>query len=141
MQHSATALGTTLTPDDVAIRRAGDSMKRLDAMVETMRRDGTLRVFNARYQAGRAAAAAEGKGFMSFGVAMARFKKALIPMLQSGKPISGVFEDVLGEKGSDPSFVLTAGSMAATIRFQLHSKDQFLSGRKKSGTSSGSSLS
>ena len=85
-------------------------MKRLDAMVETMRRDGTLRVFNARYQAGRAAAAAEGKGFMSFGVAMARFKKALIPMLQSGKPISGVFADVLGEKGSDPSFVLTAGS-------------------------------
>ena len=74
-------------------------MKRLDAMVETMRRDGTI---NARYQAGRAAAAAEGKGFMSFGVAMARFKKALIPMLQSGKPISGVFEDVLGEKGSDP---------------------------------------
>jgi hypothetical protein len=64
---------------------------------------------------------------------MARFKKALIPMLQSGKPISGVFEDVLGEKGSDPSFVLTAGSMAATIRFQLHSKDQFLSGRKKVG--------
>jgi len=52
-----------------------------------------------------------------------RLKKALIPMLQSGKPISGVFEDVLGEKG------------------QLHSKDQFLSGRKKSGTSSGSSLS
>jgi len=63
-------------------------MKRLDAMVETMRRDGTLRVFNARYQAGRAAAAAEG-GFMSFGIAMARFKKALIPMLQSGKPIGG----------------------------------------------------
>jgi hypothetical protein len=28
---------------------------------------------------------------------------------QSGKPISGVFEDVLGEEGSDPSFVLTAG--------------------------------
>lgn len=74
-------------------------MKRLDAMVETLRRDGTLRVFNARYRAGRAAAAAEGKGFMSFGVAMARFKKALIPMLQSGKPISGVFEDVLGKKG------------------------------------------
>jgi hypothetical protein len=77
VQRSATALGATLTPDDVAIRRAGDSMKRLDAMVETMRRDGTLRVFNARYQAGRAAAAAEGKGFMSFGVARARFKKAL----------------------------------------------------------------
>jgi len=41
VQRSATALGATLTPDDIAIRRAGDSMKRLDAMVETMRRDGT----------------------------------------------------------------------------------------------------
>jgi len=40
-----------------------------------------------------------GHGYMSFGVATARFKKALIPMLQSGKPISGVFEEVLGEKG------------------------------------------
>jgi hypothetical protein len=69
-------------------------MKRLDAMVEQMRRDGILRVLNARYKAGRAAAAAEGNGFMSFRVAMARFKKALIPMLQSGKPISGVFEEV-----------------------------------------------
>jgi hypothetical protein len=36
--------------------------------------------------------------------------------MKETKPISGVFEDVLGEKGSDPSFVLTAGSMAATIR-------------------------
>ncbi len=54
--HPETALGATLTPDwahrliapdDVAIRRTGDSVKRLDAMVETMRRDGTLRVFNA----------------------------------------------------------------------------------------------
>jgi hypothetical protein len=56
-----------------------------------------LRVFNATKPD-----APEGKGFMSFGVAMARFKKALIPMLQSGKPISGVFEDVLGEKGPIP---------------------------------------
>src|SRR5260221_12864485 len=39
VQRSATALGATLTPDDVAIRQAGDSMKRLDATVETMRRD------------------------------------------------------------------------------------------------------
>jgi hypothetical protein len=31
---------------------------------------------------------------MGFGIAMARLKAALIPMLQSGKPISGVFEEV-----------------------------------------------
>jgi hypothetical protein len=35
-----------------------------------------------------------GEGFMAFGVAMARLKAALIPMLQSGKPISGVFDEV-----------------------------------------------
>jgi hypothetical protein len=58
VQRSATALGATLTPDDVAIRRAGDSMKRLDATVEQMRRNGTLRILNAGYKAGRGAAAA-----------------------------------------------------------------------------------
>ena len=70
---------------------------------------------------------------MSFGVAMARFKKALIPMLQSGKPISGVFEDVLGEEGSDPSFVLTAGSMAATISSSSTLKINFYLDVKKVG--------
>jgi hypothetical protein len=48
-----------LTRDDVAIGRAGDAM---DVLVEQMLRDGTLREFNCRYKAGRAAAAAEGKG-------------------------------------------------------------------------------
>jgi hypothetical protein len=42
VQRSATALGATLTPDDVAIRRAGDSMKRLDAMVASGRSRTTL---------------------------------------------------------------------------------------------------
>lgn len=41
-------------------------------MIETMRRDGTLREFNARYKAGRAAAAAEGRGNNDFAVVMKR---------------------------------------------------------------------
>jgi len=65
---------------------------------QQMRRDGTLQEFNARYKAGRAAAIAEGKGYMGFGVAMARFKKALIPLLMNRPPEPGrmrsIFEDV-----------------------------------------------
>jgi hypothetical protein len=89
-------LGATLTPDDVAIERAAAAVIRLDSMIDAMRRDGTLREFNARYKRGRAAALAEGRGFMGYGVAMARLKAALIPMLisQSGKPMSSIFEQV-----------------------------------------------
>jgi hypothetical protein len=39
-------------------------------MIETMRRNGTLREFNVRYKAGRAAA--EGRGYMNFAVVMKR---------------------------------------------------------------------
>jgi len=69
--RSAASLGATLTPDDVAMARASAAVVRLDAMIETMRRDGTLREFNARYKAGRAAAAAEGRGYMNFARARA----------------------------------------------------------------------
>src|SRR5215204_3886251 len=86
LQHSATALKALLTPDDIAIARASATVVRLDAMIEQMRRDGTLREFNSfnsAYKARRPAAAAEGRGFMPFGVAVAvaRLKAALIPRL------------------------------------------------------------
>ena len=54
------------------LRIVSAAVVRLDAMIETMRRDGTLREFNARYKAGRAAAAAEGRGYMNFAVVMKR---------------------------------------------------------------------
>jgi hypothetical protein len=59
-----------------------------------MRRDGVLREFNRRYAAGRAAAAVEGRAFISYGIALARLKRALIPRLQSEKPIAGLFAEV-----------------------------------------------
>jgi hypothetical protein len=92
--RSAGTLRVVLTDDATAISRASAAVTRLDAMLEAMRRDGTLAEFNARYKRGRAAAVVEGRGFMGYGVAMARLKAALIPMLQSGRPISGVFEEV-----------------------------------------------
>jgi hypothetical protein len=55
-----------LTPDEVAISRASAAVTRLDAMVEQMRRSGQLQEFNSRYKRGRAAALAEGRGFMGY---------------------------------------------------------------------------
>jgi hypothetical protein len=94
VQRSATSLGATLTPDDTAIARAANSVMRLDSMFERMRTDGTLREFNAKYKAGRAAAKAQGRGFMSYSAATLRLKKALLPALQTGQPVAGVFERV-----------------------------------------------
>ncbi len=94
LARCATSAGATLTPEDVAIAGASAAITRLDAMVDTMRRNGTLAEFNARYKSGRAAAAVEGRGFMAYSVAMARLKRALIPMLQQGKPISEILVEV-----------------------------------------------
>jgi len=77
------SLRATLTPDDVAIAQASAAVIRLDVMLEHMRSDS-----NARYKRGRAAAA-EGHGFMTSGVAMTRLKRCRIPLLQSGTPMRG----------------------------------------------------
>jgi ABC-type transporter Mla subunit MlaD len=92
--RAAGSLRAVLTTDEAAIRRAADSMVRLDAMLNRMKRDGTLHQFNRRYKIERAAALAEGKGFMSYGNATRRLKLALIPGLQSGKPVTGLFAEV-----------------------------------------------
>jgi hypothetical protein len=96
LHRSAGSLRATLTPDDIAIGRASAAVTRLDAMIEAMRRDGTLQEFNARYKRGRAAALARGEGFLGFGIAMARLKRALVPHLigQSAGPMRGIFEEV-----------------------------------------------
>jgi len=63
---------------------------------EQMRRSGQLAEFNARYKRGRAAARADGRGFMAYGIALKRLKVALIPhlMAQSGRPMTSIFEAV-----------------------------------------------
>jgi hypothetical protein len=67
--------GATLIAEAVANTRAGAVVKRLDAMIEAMRRDGTLPEFNARYKAGTPAALELGEGFMGFGIAMERLSR------------------------------------------------------------------
>jgi hypothetical protein len=94
VQRSAGSLRAALTPDEVAIRRAADSMMRLDAKIEAMKRDGTLRDFGARYKAARMRAKSEGRGYLSYNQALSRLKKLLIPALTSGQPISGLFNQI-----------------------------------------------
>jgi hypothetical protein len=68
LHGSAAMLRATLTPDDIAIGRASAAVTRLDAMIEAMRRDGTLQEFNARYKRGRAAALARGRASWDSGL-------------------------------------------------------------------------
>jgi hypothetical protein len=67
-------------------------------MIDAMRRDGTLREFNAAFNSRRLAAAARGEGFMTYAVASARLTRALIPMLvgKSTGPMRSIFEQVFG---------------------------------------------
>jgi hypothetical protein len=92
--RSASLLRASLTPDDVAVERAAASMMRLDSMFEAMRASGQLREFNRAYKIRRAAALAAGHGFMNYSTALRRLKFALVPMLQQGKPMRGVFDEI-----------------------------------------------
>jgi hypothetical protein len=47
------------------------------------------------HDSGRAVGGGAGRRFMNHAVAMARLKAALIPMLQAGTPMRGVFEGIL----------------------------------------------
>jgi hypothetical protein len=96
LARAAASLGATLTPDDVAISRASAAVIRLDATIEQMRRSGQLAEFNSRYKRGRAAALAEGRGYMNFAVAMARLKRALVPHLigRDTAPMQSLFEQI-----------------------------------------------
>jgi hypothetical protein len=68
LRRAATCWNETLTPHDLAIQRAADAIKRLDAMMEALRASGQLNIFNQNYRASREAAALVGIGFMPYEV-------------------------------------------------------------------------
>jgi hypothetical protein len=84
LKAAAVQLRVTLTAHDTAMMRAGAAAERLDEYVETLRASGVLKQFTRTYKQRRLAAAAKGEGFMTFAMAELRFKRALIPLLQSG---------------------------------------------------------
>ena len=73
-----------MTPGTVAVDRAQNAVAKLDACFEAMRKNGQLAEFNRQYKRRRMAAGLRGEGFMSFKIAMARLKRALIPILLGG---------------------------------------------------------
>jgi hypothetical protein len=80
----------TLTPHDVAIIRAGQAAAKLDAYMASLRGTGVLKEFTKAYRRKRLAAGLRGEGFMSYGAAELRLRKALVPLLMNGgQPIVG----------------------------------------------------
>jgi hypothetical protein len=63
LHQAATERRATLTPHDVAISRAGEAAKRLDAYIESLRTRGAMREFTKAYRRHRLAAADRGDRF------------------------------------------------------------------------------
>jgi hypothetical protein len=84
-----------LTSHDTAMARAGDAAARLNVYIETLHARGAMKEFTKAYRRHRLAAAASGKGFMSF--AIAELRRALIPLLVGGRaigPTSSLFAEI-----------------------------------------------
>jgi hypothetical protein len=82
--------GGGMTEHDVAIYRAGAAAERLDRYIESLRACGAMCEFTKAYKRRRIAAAERGEGFMTFKIAEARFRHALIPLLMNaGQPVIG----------------------------------------------------
>jgi hypothetical protein len=99
--EAAARLRVTLSDHRVAIERAAAMSAQLDAYVASLRARGGMREFTKMYKRRRIAAVARGEGFMSFGNAELRFKRALIPLLQGGAtvaPTQGLFASIFDSK-------------------------------------------
>src|SRR5260221_4638121 len=77
LHRAASDKRATLTPNDVAMKRAGDAARRIEEYMASMRAMGAMREFTRAYKRRRTEAAANGKGFMSYAVAEARLRRAL----------------------------------------------------------------
>jgi hypothetical protein len=84
LHRAATDLRATLTEHAVAMVRAGEAASKLDRYVASLKGTGVLAEFNRAYKRRRTAAMLRGEGFMSYGNAMLRFKRALVPLLMNG---------------------------------------------------------
>ena len=89
LHRAAADQRVTLTPHDVAMTRAGDAVGRIEGYIDSMRAKGAMREFTRAYKRRRTEAAANGEGFMTYAVAEARLRKALIPLLAGGKQANG----------------------------------------------------
>jgi hypothetical protein len=97
LAQAAAQCRVKLTPDDVAISRARSAASRIESQLEAMMAGGMLRTFNAEYKRRRMQAAANGQGFISFRLATARLRQAIVPHLIEGRSINrSLFEQIFG---------------------------------------------
>jgi hypothetical protein len=96
LMTAAAKCQVTLTAHDVAMARAGEMARRLDGYIGSLRARGAMREFTKAYRRQRLAAGLRGEGFMSFKVAEARLRLALIPLLVGGNNIQvqSLFETI-----------------------------------------------
>jgi hypothetical protein len=74
----------SLTEHAVAVERARSPVAQINSFVESLRGSGRLKTFNQLYRAQREAAAAQGRGFVSYSVAMARLRPQIGARLAAG---------------------------------------------------------
>jgi hypothetical protein len=98
LHEAASDLGATLTPHATAIERAQAAATKLDRYMESLRDSGVLAEFNRQYKLRRLEANANGSGFMTYKIAVARLRRALIPLLMGGGrtigPVQSLFAAV-----------------------------------------------
>jgi hypothetical protein len=84
LREAAAGHGVTLTEHEIAVARAKDATQRINAFVDSMRKTGSLQVFNRHYKAARAAALARGESFMSYTAALGRLRSQIAARLAAG---------------------------------------------------------
>jgi len=95
---AAARLHTPLTPHATVAERATEAVDRIDCTLNAARLRGDLAFFNGTYKARRAAAAAQGRGFMSYGVALRRLRKAVASVAANGGAVTrSLMLDVFGD--------------------------------------------
>jgi hypothetical protein len=97
LARAAAALRVLLTPHNAAMTRAGDAAARLNNFMDSLRGTGRLKEFNRMFKSRRMEATLNGQGFMTYAVAEARLRKALIPYLIGGRtigPVQTLFEQI-----------------------------------------------
>jgi hypothetical protein len=94
----------TLTEHAVAMMRAGDAAARIEQFMESLKGTGRLREFNRMFKRRRMEAMLRGEGFMSFGTASLRLRRAVGAYLSGGRDIqtatlfADVFEKAVSQK-------------------------------------------
>ena len=95
---AAARLKTPLTDHATVAQRATEAVDRIDCTLNAARLRGDLAFFNGAYKARRQAAQAAGHGFMSYGTALRKLRKAVASVAANGGAVTrSLMLDVFGD--------------------------------------------